>query len=336
MSNLFKKAAVLTDLHVGLKNNSVVHNEDCIQFVEWFIESAKKEGCDVCLCLGDWHNHRATINILSLNYSMRCLEKLNAGFSKVYFITGNHDLFYRENRTVHSVAWAAYLPNVEVINDIWSEGDVTLCPWLVGDENKKLKKIKTKYTFGHFELPNFYMNAQILMPDHGQYTEDMFNGTEHVFSGHFHKRQTNKNITYIGNAFPHNYSDVGDKERGMMILEWGKAPKFYSWPNQPLYNVFSLSEILDKPEDLLIPKSHVKVNLDIPISYEEANFIRETLIPQYNLREMALIPAKSEELFDTASETKFESVDKTVIDQINSIDSKTYDKKILLEIYNSL
>ena len=30
-----------------------------------------------------------------------------------------------------------------------------------------------------------------------------------------------KNVTYMGNAFPHNYADAGDDERGMMVLEYG-------------------------------------------------------------------------------------------------------------------
>ncbi len=29
MSNLFKKAAVFTDIHFGLKSNSLQHNQDC-------------------------------------------------------------------------------------------------------------------------------------------------------------------------------------------------------------------------------------------------------------------------------------------------------------------
>jgi hypothetical protein len=33
---------------------------------------------------------------------------------------------------------------------------------------------------------------------------------------------------------------------------------------------------------------------------------------------------------------KFESVDQIVIDQINNIESQTFDKKILLDIYNNL
>ena len=33
---------------------------------------------------------------------------------------------------------------------------------------------------------------------------------------------------------------------------------------------------------------------------------------------------------------KFESVDQIIIDQINSIESNNFDKKILLDIYNNL
>ena len=82
----------------------------------------------------------------------------------------------------------------------------------------------------------------------------------------------------------------------------------------------------------------MRVHLDIDISYEEANFIRETLIPKYNLREMALIPVKnSEHTQDLApGELKFESVDHIIIDQITAIESDFYDAKLLLEIYRNL
>lgn len=338
MANLFKKTAVMIDLHVGLKSNSIVHNEDCLNFVKWFIDTAKKEDCDTAIICGDWHNHRASINVHSLHYSMQCLELLNKNFSQVFFLTGNHDLYYRDRRDVHSVGWAGYLDNIHVVNNIFTEGDVTLCPWLVGDELKEVKKIKSKYTFGHFELPNFYMNAQVLMPDHGTINENDFSNTEKVFSGHFHKRQSRKNIWYIGNAFPHNYADAGDDARGMMILEWGQEPIFKAWPRQPIYRVYKLSEVLENPEAHLLIDSHVRVHLDINVSYEEANFLRETFIPEYKLREMTLIPTKVDPLDQAQGMDglKFESVDQIVVEQINAIESKNFDKKILLDIYNNL
>jgi hypothetical protein len=89
MANLFRKAAVLTDIHFGLKSNSVTHNEDCLAFVQWFTAKAKAEGCETCIMMGDWHNNRAAINILTLNYSLKALEHLSENFDIVYFIPGS-------------------------------------------------------------------------------------------------------------------------------------------------------------------------------------------------------------------------------------------------------
>ena len=338
MSNLFKKAAFFSDIHFGLKSNSLQHNQDCANFVDWFVSTAKKEGCETCIFLGDWNHHRASINIHTLQFGLQALEKLSANFDKVYFIPGNHDLYYRDRRDIHSIEWAKHLPNIELINDFHKEGDVVFCPWLVQDDYKKLKTLTGKYLLGHLELPKFYMNAMVEMPDHGEINEGQLTQFEKVFSGHFHKRQSRKNIWYIGNAFPHHYADAGDDARGMMILEWDKEPIFKSWPRQPVYRVYKLSEILEKPEAYLLIDSHVRVHLDIDISYEEANFLRETFIPEYKLREMTLIPVKSDgiEQEQGVDGIKFESVDQIVLDQINTIESKNFDKKVLLDIYNNL
>jgi predicted phosphodiesterase len=337
-NNLFKKAAVFTDIHFGLKSNSTIHNQDCLDFVEWFIQKAKQEGCETCLFLGDWNHHRASINIQTLQFGLRALEKLNDAFDKVYFIPGNHDLFYRDKRDISSVEWGKHLPNVVIVNDWLTVGEVTIAPWLVGDDHKRLAKMKGKYLFGHFEFPHFMMNAQIEMPDHGEVNDECVTGFEQVFSGHFHKRQAKKNIWYMGNAFPHNYADAGDDARGMMILEWDQEPEFHSWPDQPTFRVYKLSDVLENPEGLLLPRSHVRVHLDIDISFEEASYIKETLIPQYQLREMALLPMKGESVSQDNAQTeiKFESVDQIILQEITNIESEFYDTKTLLELYQNL
>jgi DNA repair exonuclease SbcCD nuclease subunit len=338
MANLFKKAAVFTDIHFGLKSNSIVHNTDCENFVDWFIAQAKAEGCETGLFLGDWHNHRASINLQTLHSSLKCLEKLNAAFDKFYLIPGNHDLYYRDRRDIHGVEWAQHLPNIEIVNDWFNKGGVVIAPWLVGDDHKKLQKMSCKYMFGHFELPSFLMNARVAMPDHGEVKIEDFTSIEKVFSGHFHMRQQKGNIRYIGNCFPHNFADAGDTNRGMMVLEWGKDEQYYAWPNQPLYRVVKLSEAIDQGANIFAPNMHVRVELDIDISYEEANFIKETFIKDYNLREMSLIPTKKNGVENDLApgEVRFESVDQIVTDQITNIESEFYDNSLLLKIYQSL
>jgi len=338
MTTLFNRALLMTDIHFGLKSNSVTHNEDCLNFVKWATELAKEKNCETCFFLGDWHNNRANINILTLNYSLRALEHLNANFNRLFFIPGNHDLYYRDKRDIQSVEWARHLPNVKIVNDWFSSSDVVIAPWLVGDDHKRIPKLTAKYLFGHFELPHFFMNAMVAMPDHGEIKREHFKGIENVFTGHFHKRQTHKNITYIGNCFPHNYADAGDDQRGATILEWGKDPEFYSWPDQPTYRVLNLSDLLNNSDKLLKPRMHVRVSLDIDISYEEANFIKETFIDSHNLREITLIPSKNNDLekYEIAGNVEFESVDQIVTNQLTAINSEHYDSRLLLDIYRNL
>lgn len=314
-----------------------MHNQDCEDFVDWFIEQAQLAGCETGMFLGDWHHNRNNLNMLTMMSSIRCLEKLGKSFSQFFFFPGNHDLYYKDKRDVHSIDWGRHIPGVTIISDIVTIDDVTMVPWLVGDEWRKMEKLKSRYVFGHFELPLFMMNAMVQMPDHGELQATHFKNPEYVFSGHFHKRQAKQNIVYIGNAFPHNYADAWDDDRGMMILEHGAAPTYKIWNDAPKFKTVKLSRLIDDADALIKKKTYLRVTIDVPLSYEEASFIKETFVSKYNVRELTLIPEKREiEINTDLTIQQFESVDQIVSNQLASIQSETYDPKVLLAIYNNL
>jgi DNA repair exonuclease SbcCD nuclease subunit len=338
--NLFKKAAVFGDIHYGLKNNSRRHNTDCEEFVHWFIKQAKSENCETCIFMGDLQHHRSAVNVSTLNYLVSAVKLLSEAFENVYMLTGNHDLFYREKREIHCFPFAEVYKNVHIINDGPVEmGNVALVPWLVGDEWKQMKKLKSKYVFGHFELPKFMMNALVSMPDHGGLQVMDFVSPEYVFSGHFHKRQVSGKIHYIGSPFAHNYADVWDNDRGMMILEWDGEPRYLNWGAGPKYITINLSSLLKNPNDYLSVRTYCKVYLDIPITYEEANFIKETFLTHYKLRDITILPNKhsadSSEWSGT-EDIEIENVDQIVYNQLQSVESDFIDNKKLMEIYSKL
>ena len=99
MAQLFKTAACFTDIHYGLKSNSRLHIEDCHRYVDWFIAEAHARNAETCIFLGDWNHHRASISVATMNASIKDFKKLNDAFETVYFITGNHDLYYKDKRT---------------------------------------------------------------------------------------------------------------------------------------------------------------------------------------------------------------------------------------------
>ncbi len=136
------RSIFISDVHLGTR--------DCK--AEALNNFLKHNTCETCLFLGDWHNHRASINIVTLNYSLRALEHMNDNFEQVYFIPGNHDLYYRDRRDIQSVEFARHLPRVTICNDWFTDGGVTIAPWLCGDDYKRLATMSGQYLFGHFEL----------------------------------------------------------------------------------------------------------------------------------------------------------------------------------------
>ena len=336
---MFKKAAVFTDIHLGMKGNSRVHNQDCEDFVDWYIDQAKANNCETGIFCGDWHHNRNSLNLTTMDATIRCLEKLGNTFEKFYMFAGNHDLYYKDKRDVKSTEFAKHIPGITMVDEMQVIEDVALVPWLVGDEWRRIEKLQAKYLFGHFELPSFYMNAMVQMPDHGELKSEHFKNQEYVFSGHFHKRQKQGKIHYIGNAFPHNYADAWDDDRGMMILdrENNAEPEYINWPECPKYRTVKLSQLIDEKDSLIKPSMYLRVTLDIDISFEEATYIKETFIDTYNCREITLIPQKHIEEINTDLDIEqFESVDQIVSNEIQAIDSEQFNKKLLLDIYNEL
>jgi DNA repair exonuclease SbcCD nuclease subunit len=330
---------VFTDIHFGMKGNSKIHNQDCEDFVDWFIQTAKENNCDTGLFCGDWNHNRNSLNLTTMDSGLRALEKLGAAFENFYIFAGNHDLYYKDARDIKSTEFAKHIPGITVINDVTVFDDVALVPWLVNEEWKQVEKLQAKYVFGHFELPSFYMNAMVQMPDHGELKAEHFKNQEYVFSGHFHKRQIQGKIHYIGNAFPHNYADAWDDARGMMILdrENDAEPRYIDWPDCPKYRTIKLSQLIDEKDTLIKPNMYLRVTLDLPISYEEASFVKETFMEQYKCREITLIPQKQlEEITTELDIAQFESVDQIVSNEIMSIDSENYNKNLLLNIYGEL
>lgn len=313
-----------TDLHLGKKGNSRIHNQDVLDFIQWAMDIGKEEGCTRACFLGDWHDDRTRLDSRTLNYSQRALELMDGQdyLEKIYFLIGNHDLFYRHNRKVHSLPHARPLKKIQVIKEPYREGDMLFLPFLFPEEyDQHLKGTDAKYVFGHLELKGFMVTGSDYKMPTGPDAKD-FRGPDIIMSGHFHKRQATGNVIYIGNGFPMDFGDAGDIERGVMILDTEKKGndrvKFINWPDCPRYVRCTLEEILAKPKEILFPKSRVRCLMNIPVSYEEAIYIKEKMMEKYELREFQLEDPQVEDQQNALSDDQL-AIQKIKITDMNHV-----------------
>jgi DNA repair exonuclease SbcCD nuclease subunit len=338
-----KKIAAFTDIHWGAKSNLLLHNQDCLAYIKWFIVEAVKAKVDSIAFLGDWFETRNAINIETNDYSYDALKLLNDVGLPIYFVVGNHDLYRRNTRDVHSVRIFNEFKNIVVIDKLTVVDDFLFAPFLFKEEYALLGKYTNcKVWAGHFEFKDFILTGANMRAEHGL-NHKLFKDVQHIFSGHYHKRQAIDNVCYIGNTFPTNYGDAGDINRGMMIYDHINDEVDFIDYIGPTYLRTTLSKAL-ADEWQLPPSDMMRVicTNDIEISYSEAQIIRETLKDQYNFREFRLDENYSEKKDAlTSSETedidKSMSIDEIVIQSLNDISEiKSIDNNKLVSLYKSL
>jgi DNA repair exonuclease SbcCD nuclease subunit len=341
------KTASFTDIHWGCKGNSEQHNQDCLNFIQWFCDIVRADpSIDNVIFLGDWFENRAALNVSTMNWSYRGAEMLNDLGIPVFFIIGNHDLFHRHTRAIYSPINFQAFSNFQVITDPVVVDEIgsgaLLSPFLFPDEYQHIRQhLNLDTWWGHFEFKDFIVTGYNVKMPTGPDPRD-FKGPKNIFSGHFHKRQTAGNITYIGNTFPTNFGDAGDTDRGMVVYDHKTHKLEYkNWDNCPQYVKAPLTSLLDG-SIVLPPNARVKCIVDVPISFEESNYIKDTYVGNFDLREFAM--EESGELDEALTSTRIvgtaasmgETVDELVIKMLSAIKSDHINKDILIDLYKGL
>lgn len=334
---------MMTDIHFGRKNNSDIHNKDCTDFIKWFISQCANYGADHIVFLGDWFEERDSINSLTTKWAMDCAKLLNDVGVPIYFIVGNHDLYYRDNRDVYASYIYSSLENFIIIDEPFIEHNTltpTLySPFLFEEEYGSLSKyFDIPIWMGHFEFKGFILTGDTFVKDSGP-DPDNFSAPEHIFSGHFHKRQSAKNVSYIGNAFPMDFGDINDNARGMAIFDYeSSAVQYIDWEDCPKYMRVNLSEILENPE-LLAKNARVKCIADSDITYSENSEIKQRLIEEHGLREFNIEEDMTITVTDgelTEEEISSENTSGLVITLLGRVEGERIDNDTLIQMYKDL
>lgn len=341
---MMNKAGIFTDIHFGRKNASEVHNRDCLEFIEWFIMQCKKEEVDHIVFGGDWFEHRDSISGRTLHYSHEAMKRIKKelGHLPFYFIVGNHDLVFRNNRDTFNTKIFEPFPNMVIVNENLSleigGKKVLFCPFLFKNEYaNQIKYINShEIVYGHFEFKGFVVTGDTKTMDHGPEHTD-FKKCKRIFTGHFHKRQNNSNVYYLGSTFPMDYSDANDTDRGMAIYTYDSDDlQYINWPDAPTYIRCTLSEVLKSPKKFLRNKATVSCEADVDLAYDEILKVQTSLSKKYNLREFNIFEKPEEyETSEEIDEEDLQSEDSNIVikNLLKKVKSDKIDNEILIQIY---
>ena len=344
---MLNKAAMFTDLHIGRRGGGI-HNGDCIEYIDWFCDQVRHDrSIDHILFLGDWHQIRNSILIDSLDVSFQCAKKIDQLGLPVYFVVGNHDLFYRHTREIYSTRFMSELDNFiivdhpKVFRELGPKGAL-VSPFAFHHEYEDLRDfLSVPVWFGHFEFKDFVIAGHTTKmqtgPDPSQFT-----GPKFIFSGHYHKRQAYRNVVYIGSCFPYDFSDANDHERGMATYEYAtETVDFIDWDQCPTFHRIQLSELLDSIDQLKFnSKARIQCIVDVPVTYEEINVIRSTIVEQYNVREITFDETAIQSQLIAGSvdqdSVALKTTEEYIAEALDSIESNMIDNDLLKQIYVKL
>lgn len=278
------KFAKLGDLHVGVKNDDPWIENIILEYVRWFTADCKAKGIKYCLQAGDWFDVRKAVSQRTLEFMRsHIIPMFQETFDMTYVLVGNHDMHYKHVITPNTprevLGHVDKFHIIEEAETIQVHGvAVDMIPWICKENNKRtfefIKKSKSKYCMGHFELTGYEFYKG--MKSSGE-EPDFLEKYDAVWSGHFHTISSGGNVQYLGTPYTITMGDANDP-RGYWVFDTDDSSSaFCQNPVTNHYRVYfdadkwkyTASDIgklfTNKTVKLVIEKSHSdtnKVNID--------------------------------------------------------------------------
>ena len=249
--------ALIGDTHFGIKNNSDIFLETMNKFFfETLPKICKEKDIKEIRLLGDLFDNRNSINVKILCNVYNIFKWWSENFAhiEIKLLVGNHDIYYHNRLDINSVKFLQEFHNVKIISKITEEDingkKIITVPWIVKNseletEFQKICENTTNYDLclGHFEINGFEMMRGFEMTE--GFVHSKFRNFKRVCSGHYHLKNINDRISYVGSPYQLNWGDKNDI-KGISILDLEtNNMEFIEETNAPKHIEIFLSDILE-------------------------------------------------------------------------------------------
>ena len=343
------RVAILNDTHCGVKNGSDVFLNNAEEFyAKVFFPYLEEHKIDTIFHLGDYFHHRKFVNFKALNQNKRVfLDVLRNKGIHMHIIPGNHDIYYKNTNSLNSLQELLHeyvdcvtiyeeCVDLKVENQYMSVG---LVPWISPENEDKcmdfLKNSKSQVVMGHFELDGFKYMANANIVSHGM-DKKVFKRFDAVYSGHYHTKSTQDNVTYLGTQLELSWSDAGDPKYFHVFDTNTREMEPIRNP-YTLYHKFIWDDDPIKLREEMVKGKHIKIIVTSKKNlYEFDKFLEK--VYNFNPYEVKVLETFEEYAGDAIEDSKVSTVDTTTL--LNSyVDATETDldndklKKMLQELY---
>ena len=327
----FDNFFMISDIHLGIGNASDQWQDNIKSFFyDFFIPLIKREKNDrsFLLVLGDIFDDRKETNIAVNDIAINVFTDLGR-IIPVFIINGNHDIYRKSDNAITSLKSLENIKGIRIFKKptvmtigLGSGKTSKLCliPYL-GDH-----EMETKICEMNKEADFIFMHTDIQGMEYDNGREiNMAVNTEGVkgkiYSGHIHKRQESKRITYIGSPYQMRRSDIGNVKGIYRVDLKTKKETFFKNDFSPVFQHFLLDELMEK--------TYGEVKKICANNYTDI-FVYENDLPKMSITKLyeALEPCKpkrievkvlSNDLMETNENGDEETSEKSIPEIISSL-----------------
>lgn len=294
---------LLTDLHFGMRNNSLEFKmilEDALKFfISTSNDNCKDNEEDELLISGDvFHTNESTNNMM-MDFAISQFAILSKEFKRIHILVGNHDIYYKDSNDVTPInILQRAFSNITVYRTpttiILNEKKCLLLPWVNDYEkaNQIIEEDDSEYIFLHADINNSLYSSGIKISN--GVSDILLKKYKGVYVGHIHT----KGNFYLGTLHHHDSSDV-NTIRGYHYLTPDFELKFIENTVSPRY--ISLSSIAfenmkQEDRELALNNNWVTINMTLDYSKRVDSLKEATKIRKlFKCRSINMVLSEKEE-----------------------------------------
>lgn len=293
---------------------------DYLSYLQYY---CLENGIKDIIVLGDVLERSSNIkNEAFVPLFLKLIEMRDAGLNFT-FILGNHDIFNVNNDSIVQT----FKPIGKVIKSCGVIGDFTFLSY-----TKKEEDIPKggRYLFTHIPIADFNFDSAYHMTEKYSFPKATFENYQLVFTGHFHRHQSQRNIIYVGSPYQLTFGEMG-VDKGFVVFDTEREDwEFIKYDKAPTHIEINLEDFNKVEVSNKFVRIIVNTKIEHFVKLKRILFERGALeiVPVFEKKKDDGKPIK---IINTGNSTK-----EMVKEYISNVKKEGIDYRKLLEIFDKV